>query len=223
MLREILSGNFDLWNIIVGVLASFAVILLTLPIHEWAHAFVATKLGDPTPRYTGRLTLNPFAHIDYVGALCIIFFGVGWAKPVGVNPRNFKDPKIGMALTALAGPTANIVMAFITMLLSNVFLYLIPLGVFSGYISMFFTNVAFTNIYLAIFNLIPVPPFDGSRIMFAVLPDRYYFKVMQYERYLMLAVLLIIATGVLDGPLNLLSSLIFGIINLITSLPFILF
>ena len=220
MLREILSGNFNFWNIVVGILASFAVILLTMPIHEWAHGFIATKLGDPTPRYQGRLTLNPFAHIDYIGALAIIFLGVGWAKPVQINPRNFKTPKIGMAITALAGPVANIVMAFIMMLLSNV-VYLLPLGNIASYIVLFFTSVAYTNIFLAVFNLIPVPPFDGSRILNAVLPDKYYFKLMQYERYSMFIVLIIIATGILDKPLSFISGSVFDVINFVTVLPFI--
>ena len=220
MLREILSGNFNFWNIVVGILASFAVILLTMPIHEWAHGFIATKLGDPTPRYQGRLTLNPFAHIDYIGALAIIFLGVGWAKPVQINPRNFKNPKVGMAITALAGPVANIVMAFVMMLLSNV-VYLLPLGNIASYIVLFFTSVAYTNIFLAVFNLIPVPPFDGSRILNAVLPDKYYFKLMQYERYSMFIVLIIIATGILDKPLSFISGSIFDAINFVTVLPFI--
>ena len=222
MLREIISGNFNIWNIIIGILASFAVILLTLPIHEWAHGFIATKLGDPTPRYQGRLTLNPFAHIDYIGALAIIFLGVGWAKPVQINPRNFKNPKVGMAITALAGPVANILMAAVMMLLSNV-AYLLPasLGNIPSYIAFFFSSVAYTNIYLAVFNLIPVPPFDGSRILNAVLPDRYYFKLMQYERYSMFIVLIIIATGILDKPLSFISDLIFNVINFVAVLPFI--
>lgn len=220
MLREIISGNFNFWNIVVGILASFAVILLTMPIHEWAHGFIATKLGDPTPRYQGRLTLNPFAHIDYIGALAIIFFGVGWAKPVQINPRNFKNPKVGMAITALAGPVANIVMAFVMMLLSNV-AYLLPFGNITSYIALFFTSVAYTNIFLAVFNLIPVPPFDGSRILNAVLPDKYYFKLMQYERYSMFIILIIVATGILDKPLSLICGSIFDIINFVAVLPFI--
>ncbi len=209
-------------DIIIYALSSFAVILLTMPIHEFAHGFIATRLGDPTPHYQGRLTLNPFAHIDYVGALCIILFGVGWAKPVSVNPRNFKNAKFGMALTALAGPVANILMATASLLLGNVVIAFLPAG-FSGYIYSFFSLVASTNIFLAVFNLIPVPPFDGSRILFAVLPDKYYFKVMQYERIIMFALLLIIATDVLDAPLQVVSSFIYGIISFITSLPFILF
>ena len=114
MSQEILSGNFDPIGLVVSLISSLVVVFLTLPIHESAHGFAATKLGDPTPRYQGRLTLNPFAHIDYVGALCIILFGVGWAKPVQINPRNFRNSKVGMAITAFACPAMNIIVAIIS-------------------------------------------------------------------------------------------------------------
>lgn len=224
MLRELLSGDFQISDLIIHILSCLVVIFITMPIHESAHAFVATKLGDPTPRYQGRLTLNPFAHIDYVGALAMIFLGVGWARAVQVNPRNFKNPKIGMAITALAGPMANILTATLSMILAYVCITIAaPLGVISAYACDFFVNVAFFNIYLAVFNFIPIPPFDGSRILFAVLPDRYYWKVMQNERILMFVMILIIATDVLTVPLNAAANAIYDLINGIVSLPFILF
>ena len=222
MFREIIAGSMSFTDMLLYALSAFAVILLTMPVHEWAHGFIATKLGDPTPRYQGRLTLNPFAHIDYIGALCIILFGVGWAKPVQINPRNFRNPKVGMAITALAGPVSNILMAGLSLLLGNVVYVLLP-TTFGLFVMSFFTLVASTNIYLAVFNLIPIPPFDGSRILFAILPDKYYWRVMEYERILMFVLLLVIATGILDGPLDFASDLIFGILDFITSLPFILF
>lgn len=222
MFREIIAGSMSFTDMLLYALSAFAVILLTMPVHEWAHGFIATKLGDPTPRYQGRLTLNPFAHIDYIGALCIILFGVGWAKPVQINPRNFRNPKVGMAITAFAGPVSNILMAGLSLLLGNIVYVLLPIT-FGLFVMSFFTLVASTNIYLAVFNLIPIPPFDGSRILFAILPDKYYWRVMEYERILMFVLLLVIATGILDGPLDFASDLIFGILDFITSLPFILF
>ena len=214
MLQELLSGNIDPLSLVVSLISSLVVVFLTLPIHEWAHGFAATKLGDPTPRYQGRLTLNPFAHIDYIGALCIILFGVGWAKPVQINPRNFNNPKVGMAITAFAGPAANIVVAAVSLLFANaVATFGAGIGVAALYVYMFFVSIAQINVFLAVFNFIPVPPFDGSRILFAVLPDKYYWRVMQHERILMFAVLIIIATDILDKPLAIVSGAILNAIN----------
>ncbi len=229
MLINAIQGNLTFAEVIIYTLSSFVVIFLTLPIHEWAHGFVSTKLGDPTPRYQGRLTLNPMAHIDWLGAAGILLFGIGWAKPVQVNARYYKNPKWGMALVALAGPLSNVIVAFI-----SIFLYqliqavLILTGVinelYSIYfvISLFFVAIAQINVYLAVFNLIPIPPFDGSRILFTFLPQKYYFKVMQYERYIFIGVLALLYTGVLDMPIDLLSNKILSIITTFAKLPFTL-
>ena len=133
-------NGVDLISVVVGILSSLAVIFLTMPVHEFAHAWAATKLGDPTPKYYGRLSLNPFNHIDYMGALCIILFGFGWAKPVGINPRNFDNVKKGMALTALAGPLSNIILAFISM-----FVYggIVKIYSLVGYEALFYIAIFF--------------------------------------------------------------------------------
>ena len=120
LINRLLSGNIDFVGVIIYILSSLAVIFLTLPVHEFAHGFAATKLGDPTPRYQGRMTLNPFAHIDWIGAACILLFGFGWAKPVQINTNNFKNPKRDMALTALAGPASNIIVALIALIFYNI-------------------------------------------------------------------------------------------------------
>lgn len=226
MLFNIIRGGSSPLQIVSYILSSLIVVFLTLPVHEYAHGLVAVKLGDPTPRYQGRLTLNPFAHIDWMGAACIILFGFGWAQPVQINIRYFKNPKRDMALTALAGPISNIIMAFIALILGNVvmavfgnvsFYVTVPIYM---YIYYFFYYIASINIYLAVFNLIPIPPLDGSRLLSAVLPDRYYYKLMQYEKYLFIAVLVLLWIGVLDIPLDFLSSLIMNEISFLADLPF---
>ncbi len=220
MLFDIIQhpGSISLIDVIVRIVSAVAVIFLTMPIHEFAHAWAATRLGDPTPRYHGRLSLNPFNHIDYMGALCIILFGFGWAKPVSVNPRNFDNPKVGMAATAFVGPLSNLLVAFV-----SIFLFFgtakayFSVGITAlAYVADFFYFVASINVSLAVFNLIPVPPLDGSRLLGVILPDRIYYKVMQYERYLYYAVLALIVVGAFDLPLNIAST---KILNLLSLLP----
>lgn len=174
--------------------------LLIIPVHEAAHAFVSYKLGDPTAKNYGRLTLNPLAHFDPFGALAMILAGVGWAKPVPTDVRRFRHPKRDMAISAAAGPVSNLLMAYLGMILYKLAYYRMPVN--SGQLVMLFLSIFISlNISLAVFNLLPIPPFDGSRIFLAFLPTRLYFKAMQYERYIMMAVLLLVLIGALDTPL----------------------
>lgn len=225
MLINALQGNTTFFEILISLLSSLAVVFLTLPVHEWAHGFVSTKLGDPTPRLQGRLTLNPMAHIDWIGAAGILLFGIGWAKPVQVNARYYKNSKWGMAAVALAGPISNIIVAFISIfvfkLIQTVFV-LCGLGYTTVilYVYLFFYLIAQINVYLAVFNLIPIPPFDGSRILFTFLPQKYYFQIMRYERYIFIGILLVLYTGVLDAPLAFLSSKVLSAVVKLASLPF---
>ena len=189
-------------NIPYLILSALAV-LVVLTIHEYAHGYAASKLGDNTARAYGRLTLNPIKHIDPLGAVCMILFHVGWAKPVPINPRNFKNPKKGMALTALAGPLVNIVMAFI-----SAFLYIALYSIFKDVrfeneflfnlvenTLLFFFIFHQINIGIAIFNMIPIPPLDGSRILGAVLPTKTYWAIMKHERKIYYAFLFWLILG----------------------------
>lgn len=216
LIRDGLS--FDL---IINLMVRVFVIFCVLPIHEFAHAFVAHKLGDDTARLSGRMTTNPLAHIDPIGALMIILAGFGYAKAVPVNIRNFKKRKPYMALTALAGPVSNVVMALIFVFLG--LLIQVKIGVMEGsfayYIVVFMLTAAQINISLAVFNLLPIPPLDGSRIFSLIIPDKYYYTIMQYERYIVYGVLALVFFGVLDGPISFLSGLLFNLIFNIASLP----
>lgn len=212
-------GDITLSSVIVYIISALAVVFLTMPIHEFAHGFAAVKLGDNTPRWQGRLTLNPLAHIDYVGALCIILFGFGWAKPVQVDARNFKNPKTGMAITAFAGPLANIIVAFVSLVLVNI-ISLFPTSEILLYVISFLWYVASINVSLAVFNLIPIPPLDGSRLLAALLPYKQYYALMRYERYFFLAVLFLLFFGLLDGPLGFLHSGLMNLLSRLAALPF---
>ena len=216
MLSKILSG--DVTAIILSTFSLLIVLFICFPVHECAHATVAKWLGDDTAERQGRVTLNPFAHLDILGTIGLILFGIGWAKPVPVNTyrcRKVKSQKTAMALTAAAGPISNILISLIFMIIWKI---LIVTGVIDSiqYLSYIFTMVITTNLYLAVFNLLPIPPFDGSRIFLAFLPQKYYFSIMKYEQIIMLVILGLLWTGILDIPFGFLTNALYSFLNLIT-------
>ena len=221
-LLDFFRGDLKAIDLIIYILSITYVCLCATPLHEFAHAFVAVKLGDDTPKLRGRVTINPMAHIDPLGFLMIFLFGFGYAKPVDVRARNFKKPKRDMAIVALAGPLSNFIQAFVYLLISAIFsVVLIITGIAPlEYICMFFTFAALINIRLGVFNMIPVPPLDGSRLLTAVLPTKVYFKIMQYERYISIGLMLLLFTGVLSRPLSIISEFVYNIFEFIIFLPF---
>ena len=177
-------------------------VFLCLTIHETCHGLAAYAMGDPTAKSMHRLSLNPLRHIDWIG-LCMMFFcGFGWAKPVPVDPRYFKKPKQGMAVTALAGPVSNLLLALLLLLGTRLIYDFAPYtGVWNG-IFRFLFDTAILSIGLGVFNLVPIPPLDGSKVLAAFLPDRAYFQLMRYERYGILLLLLLSFGGVGGGAVS---------------------
>ena len=198
---------------IIDILFSAMAALIALTVHEFCHGYAAYKLGDDTAKNFGRLTLNPMKHIDPYGAICMVLFHIGWAKPVPINARNFKDPQKGFAITAAAGPAANLILGFFTIplfLLSRngfVYVYMQTQGSESFLVnvllnlSRFLSAFYSINIGLGLFNLLPIPPFDGSRLLYIFLPQKIYFEIMKYERKIYYGVLawLLLGSYVAEG------------------------
>jgi Zn-dependent protease len=208
IIQSLQSGDISSLKISFAILLlSIPIFMLALSLHETAHGFVAYKLGDPTAKSLGRLSLNPAKHFDIFGFIMLIIVGFGWAKPVPINTRYFKKPKRDMAISATAGPLSNLALALIFAALFKLYTFspstleLLPstpwciLGLFLYYGIQL-------NVMFAIFNLLPIPPFDGSRLLLAILPSSLYFKIQQYERYIFIALMALLLLGILDGPLN---------------------
>ena len=187
---------------LLSMVTRLAAVLLCLTVHETCHGLAAYALGDPTARQAHRLSLNPLRHIDWFGLLMMFLAGFGWAKPVPVNPNYFKKPKQGMALTALAGPMSNFLLALIMLLAARIFCDVASYSEANQRILDFILMVAILSIGLGLFNLVPIPPLDGSKVLFAVLPDRAYDKLMRYERYGMLVLFALVFFDVGSNALS---------------------
>ena len=194
--------RFDLSALLISIPA----ILLCLTVHEMAHGYAAYLLGDATAKYDGRLSFNPLRHIDPIGFLCLIVAGFGWAKPVMVDPRNFKKPRRDMAIVAAAGPVSNFVLAFF-LIMAWLLLTLSSNDILQA-AAQFFLVSASMSIGLGVFNLIPIPPLDGSKVLLPVLPNRVIGFFYRYERYIQIGMLLLLWFGKLDYPLAVASQFI---------------
>ena len=231
MFRYMLGGG-DLPSYLISLLLSLPIVLLALSVHEAAHGFVAWRLGDPTARNFGRLTLNPLKHLDPYGFICMLLCGFGWANPVPVNSRFFKKPRRDIALVGLAGPASNLLLAVIFVLLLRFvgygWLAQLPLSSQLQFNLVYFTCLilyygVYMNVTLAIFNLLPVPPLDGSRIFYVFLPPRIYYKIMQHQRTITLVVMALLLLGPLSTVINLLTELVIKGLFAITGMTGFLF
>jgi len=197
-------NNFDFSGILELVLR-VAAVLLCIMVHEVSHGLAAYWLGDPTAKASHRLSFNPIRHIDPIGALMMVVVGFGWAKPVPIDMRYFKKPKSGMAISALAGPLSNFILAYVALM---VYFAVLPFAsqrgasvVLAGLLD-FLVSLALLSIGLGLFNLIPFPPLDGFKVLGALLPNRLYYSILRYERYGMLALMALLWLGFLDTPLS---------------------
>lgn len=214
-------------DIIFNGLIGLLVLFTCLPIHECAHAWVAEKMGDDTARRMGRITLNPLAHLDLLGSLCLLVssisgIGFGWAKPVQVNPNNFKNKKLGMGLTALAGPASNFFLAFILMIIAKIIIYTSGESETAAYIFTILYYMVLLNVGLTVFNFIPIPPLDGSKILASLLPNKLYYKLYFSDKFqkaapfIQIAFILLILLNFLDPVLIFLQNAVFGALDFLT-------
>ncbi len=195
-------GNLGFLDLVFLFMSYALVILVALPVHEYAHAYTAYRMGDNTARWNGRLTMNPFAHLDIIGTILIFVFGFGYAKPVPVNPRNFRNYKTGMLLTSLAGPMSNLVMGFMTLSVIRVLFVVAPQTQAFALIIILLRTFAQINVMLAVFNLLPIPPLDGYRIASNFLPAKWVYYIERYQWYITMGLFLLIATGMLGNVIG---------------------
>ena len=217
-------GQLDfsvVWDYAIIIAAS----MLCIMFHEVSHGLTALALGDTTAKEQGRLSFNPLRHVDLWGLLMMAIFKFGWAKAVPIDMRRFKKPVAGMAITALAGPLSNVVLAFLALCIraGAVYFNVRSGGAISGFIILFTEYVAILSIGLAVFNVIPIPPLDGSKVLFALLPQRVYYRVLRYERYGFVLLMVVLYLGWLDVPLNFCRSFLIENLSAVAAFPYYIF
>ncbi len=198
---------------IIELVMHSIVLLTAFPVHECAHALSAYWLGDDTAKNQGRISLNPMRHLDMFGTIFMLLAGFGWAKPVPINPNNFKNRKVGMAVSSLAGPLSNLILSYISIILCKTLTYYSGGNSYLDALADVFWYSTILNVGLAVFNLLPVPPLDGSRIFNLVLPEKIYFKIMKYENVVFGILFLAIWMRFLDKPLLFLQQKAFNLMN----------
>lgn len=223
LLSALSSGNIIV--IIMSVMASLFLVFCVIPLHEYAHGWMAYKMGDNTAKLRGQLTLNPLAHIDPIGAILIVLIGFGWGRPVPIDERNFKNPRKGILLTALAGPVSSLLLGWLLLFIMTIFNHIPVLsGTILGVaINTFFSVSAQISIYIAVLNLLPVPPFDGFGVLSVFLTDRQYYKMVANQQLISTIVIVLLVTGILSRPLSWLAGFIINFFLFMSNLPFSLF
>ncbi len=243
MIRSIMQSGLPLEPALTIVVLMVPVILLSLSLHEFAHGYAAYKCGDDTARSLGRLTLNPIKHLDFIGFICLLFFGFGWAKPVPINSRYFKRPRRDIRIVSLAGPLTNAALVLVSVLLYRItvqiavpelagesfqnYFMLIILGsqqmisIPATILLTFFSQAALINATLFIFNLLPIPPLDGSKILMTTLPQKAAMALARHERTITLVLYIALLAGFLSGPLSVaMQYVVYGVDKLFMLLPF---
>lgn len=211
--------NLD-WSVLTDMLLSVLPAVICITLHELSHGLAAYAMGDPTAKRAGRLTLNPLKSLDVMGLLMLMVFRFGWAKPVPVNPRYAKNPRRFMALTALAGPLCNILITCVFLFLYGILFKSLYYSAVGTYVLQMIYITAYMSVGYAVFNLIPVPPLDGSKVLFSFLPARIYAKVLRYERYGMIALVVLSFAGLLSGPVSALRQSVFDFLFPIAEFAF---
>ena len=219
-----LIGSHDIFGFIVAIVISAFLVFICIPIHELAHAFVAYKLGDKSIKYKGRLTFNPLAHIDPLGAAMIALIGFGWGKPCPIDSSRFKKPKRDLAFVAAAGPCANLLLGWLFIFIYNLLYAVAPgfmaMTIGKYFVGSFLINTGYISIYLGVLNLLPIPMFDGFTILSAFLKPKTEFMIMENQQAISVIIIILLFSGILTTPIQWIASFLISAFAWLSALPF---